>query len=101
MVSAVWSWRKDKFHLLTEFLTPASCSSCADDIEDVLHNCKVYIDNFVSPECIGALVFAARDCTLCLCEVVAEQLPEEDKPQLCPFCPDLPLCTPPEDDEPV
>merc|ERR1711971_210812 len=84
---------EDKFHLLTEFLTPASCETCANDIEDVLHNCNFpihQIDDFVSPECVGALVYAARDCSLCLCEVVAEQLPEEERPSLCPFCPDLP-----------
>jgi len=83
----------DKVKPLAEFLTPASCEHCADDIEDVLHNCQTPFV-FVSPECVGALVYAAKDCGQCLCEVVAEQLPEDEVPQLCPYCAMLAVCTP-------
>ncbi|XP_023334559.1 uncharacterized protein LOC111706035 [Eurytemora carolleeae] len=71
------------------YILPESCSKCSDDIEDILHYCT-----YASPECIGALVYAKRDCIQCICEVVTDGLNDDISSQLCPICPQLPICSP-------
>merc|ERR1719153_755096 len=80
-----------RFALLARYILPPNCEQCADDVENVIHFCFPYV--LVDPECMGALTYAARSCRLCLCDVLDQELPPDLDEQICPFCPELAVCT--------
>merc|ERR1712083_858762 len=67
---------------------PQSCSTCFEDIANVITMC---FDN-PEPECVGSILFALRDCPPCLCDILADQIEPDQVHYLCPLCPNLDQC---------
>jgi len=72
------------------YVLPEICTTCSKDVEHVLQNCRGLYE--LPIECVGALVYAARDCLACLCEVVSAGLEPGLSEFLCPVCPQLDVC---------
>jgi len=80
---------KDNTEVIDKCEYPAACDNCAQQVENVIVYC---IDQIPSAECVGALIYASKYCSACLCEIIASEMEPGLASSLCPVCPDLDVC---------